>query len=255
MTYSVWNLTGTEQQQQIVLEALKKIHFPFERLQLPRIPTEIGWMDLNDGMFNINGLDSNGEKFDTITGKLDKPTEKHRAHGGVDHIRNYIFGVMHPASGRMYIDNWLVNRPDLAMATVSAEIAHDVDYFLPLNDSQREEIMKLLHPNGEDHHTWWERVDYGAEYYSLVGETFMILFTDAYSDIPFGDRSDFAHTGSPELAPAIRKIIGIERTDAKTNIYWKTKGSKIYHAKHHGKMNPHTITDISGLRPCKICKP
>lgn len=253
-----WNLTGTDQQIKIVKDALDKIFFPWERLNLPKKPTEIGWRDLNNGMYAKDGVDEHGDKFESIAGKLDKPSEVRSFHGGIDHVRNYIFGVMYPASGRLYIDNYLVQRPDMAAATVSAEIAHDVDYFLPLTDDQRNQIMALLHPNGPDEHSWWEKQDYGVEYFDLVGESFMILFTDAYSDIPFGNRDDFSHPGNPLLAPQIRKIIGVERTDAviePAKEYFKTVSSKTYHSKKHGnmKIGISKITDIRGLKPCKIC--
>ena len=44
-----FNLTGTDQQQAIVKEALDTIYFPWDRLKFPTEPVEIGWQDLNHG--------------------------------------------------------------------------------------------------------------------------------------------------------------------------------------------------------------
>ncbi len=51
----VFDLRGTQQQQQIVKEALDAIKFPFERLKFPKGMAIIGWANLNgqkaDGKF------------------------------------------------------------------------------------------------------------------------------------------------------------------------------------------------------------
>ena len=191
-------LTGTAQQIAIVAEALDKIKFPWERLTFPKEPVEIGWKDLNNGLYR--SMDIKKHESGTL---------------GIIEGRKYTLGIFYTHSGRIYIDNYLVNYPEIAQSTVSAEIAHAVDYFLPLTDSQRNEIMALMHGGStvEHGHSWWEKYDYGAEYYTLVGESFMQAFTVAYSDMPFGNASDFTHSITPEQAPALRKILGIERTD------------------------------------------
>lgn len=200
-----WNLTGTDEQQKIVQEALDKVMFPWDKLSLPGVP-EIGWRDLNTMAASIvnNPLprqhEHDGDEPEPLAGKLNG--------------RKYILGVFYPLSARIYVDNALVDYPELAQSTVSAEIAHSVDEFLPLTDDQRTAIMRLMHSGSEDDHTWWEKVDYGAEYYSLIGESFMQAFTIAYSDMPFGNASDFVHSLRYDQIPELRKIVGIERTDA-----------------------------------------
>lgn len=283
-----FNLTGTDVQQAIVKEALDKIMFPWERIHLPGEPVEIGWMDLNNGMFAINieppAKSIKLEYEYAYPTEVTDDTDIHRIHGthehpegdkpeplvGRLHGRLYILGVFYPGTGRIYIDNALANHPEMAQATVSAEIAHSVDEFLPLSDSQRDAIMKLMHGGGTDEHTWWEKVDYGAEYWSLVGESFMQAFTIAYSDMPFGNTADFVHSLKPEQIPDLRKIVGIERTDAEpapmphvpapTEVveYETFPPSKVYHRLSHYDSPNRVgvlITDTTGYRPCKKCKP
>ena len=194
-----FNLTGTAEQQAIVTGALDKIFFPWERLRFPTEPVEIGWRDLN-----ARGL----------TGEAARKHESGTV--GIIEGRRYTLGIFYTHSGRIYIDSYLVRYPEIAASTVSAEIAHAVDYFLPLTDGQRMDIMALMHNgNSEDHgHSWWEKHDYGMEYYTLVGEAFMQAFTVAYSDIDFGNANDFAHSITKEQALKLRQIIGIDRTDA-----------------------------------------
>lgn len=244
-----FNLTGTTLQQDIVKTALDKIYFPWERLHFPSEPVEIGWKDLNTTQSReAHGLSAKLHQSGTI---------------GIIDGRKYVLGVMYTHTGSIYIDNYLVNYPEIAQSTVSAEIAHDVDYFLPLTEAQRTQLMTLMHGGSTaDHgHSWWEKFDYGAEYYTLVGESFMQAFTLAYSDMPFGNASDFTHSITPEQAPEVRRIIGIERTDytaPKPPQYEVFPPSKIYHKLTHydgadrvGKL----ITDTTGYKPCKKCKP
>lgn len=283
-----FNLTGTTKQQFIVSAALEKIMFPWERLKLPNEPVEIGWTDLNNGMFKISQHDNGLPHVHTNNANPAAPgqVKKHEGEGhpegdgpepllGRLNGRLYILGVFYPGSGRIYVDNALVDYPELAQSTVSAEIAHSVDEFLPLTDQQRAQIMALMHPGGPDAHTWWEKVDYSAEYYSLIGESFMQAFTIAYSDMPFGNTDDFVHSLKYEQVPEFKKIVGIERTDlpavpdpvpAQPPVqepptpapvqYEHFKGSKVYHSlDHYDKREGEIITDVTGLRPCKICKP
>jgi hypothetical protein len=229
----LWKLTGTEQQKKIITDAFAKIKFPWDKLNITWHP-ELGWRDLNSGYYRAlaakHGHDHTDEIYDGHDHEEDHsghnhggmprqhgdtPTEgeAHFIHGAIDG-RRYILGVYYPGSARIYIDNALVRYIDLAESTLSAEIAHAVDEFIPLTDTQKNTILRELNPHDPDgDHNWWEEVDYSAEYWSLGGEVFMALFTKAYSDIPFGDTSSFED--SPDLISAerVREIVGIQRTD------------------------------------------
>ena len=220
-----WRLTGTANQQRIVRDAFARIHFPFERLLLPGVP-ELGWRDLNGGRYasalqgRFHGEHVHEPKPQTPTSTPELDEQPEPLFGGEQDNdgdnRRWVAGVFYPYSARIYLDFRCESRPEMAHSVVSAEIAHAVDEFLPLTEAQRYQIMLELHEGHVDHHTWWERFDYSTEYYSLIGETFMILFTKAYSDIPFGNVSSFIHTGHNLSGSRIRQIIGIERTDIVT---------------------------------------
>lgn len=248
-----WNLTGTAAQQSIAREAFARIKFPFERLaQLPGTP-ELGWRDLNsrsslsaDVARNHEGHHPTGEdRPDSLEGEVEG--------------RRWVMGVIYTMSGRIYIDTRLTDMPDLAMAVIGAEIAHAVDFFMPMTDDQRNELLRLWGKAGT---TWWEVSDYGSEYFRLGGEAFMHEFVGAYSDLDFGDKGSFLHDAGVEPAD-VRRVLGIERTDyvapaPEPHEHFIRYGkSKVYHRAEHypKKTNGEELHDLTGLRPCKQCKP
>lgn len=242
---SRWKLTGTEAQIAIAREALQRIKFPFDRLtQLPGTP-ELGWRDLNhsdDWMREAKGSRFHGSN----THGKDRPDPLEVEHEG----RRWTLGVIFTLSGRIFIDNSLTDEPERAMAVIGAEIAHAVDFFLPMTDEQRNELLRLWGVGG----TWWEVEDYGREYFKLGGEAFMHEFVAAYSDLDFGSTGAFMHNAGVEPED-VRRILGIERTDAARFVRFGS--SKVYHEREHrqrGKSRAE-ITDTTGLRPCKVCKP
>lgn len=254
----MWNITGNLNQQRIIRESFDRIKFPFYRLKLPGTP-ELGWRDLNTGHYSAEKVRAHGDnlhdgdKPDTLEGEVEG--------------RRFIMGVIYPMSGRIFLDVRLEKYPEVAAATLGAEIAHAVDYFLPMTDDMRNELLRLWNKPGT---TWWEVRDYGAEYYTLGGEAFMHEFVQAYSDIPFGDKSSFSHDAGVEPAD-VRRILGIERTDyvppappppppppkVEVAVYGR---SKIYHKPDRSvhptyTTSPRLVTSTTGLRPCKVCKP
>jgi hypothetical protein len=244
-----WNITGTDNQQAILREAFNRIKFPFEKISLPGAP-EMGWRDLNGSdewwlaRPRMHGdehhHDENEDRPEPLNGELEG--------------RKWIMGVFFPGSARIFLDRQLEQYPDLAMAVVGAEIAHAVDEFLPMSDEQRGAIMALWHKDGADDHTWWEKYDYNAEYYTLGGEAFMHEFVSAYSELPFGDKSAFGHHDAGVEPENIWQILGIRRTDAV--LYKRIGTSTIYHKlTHYPKSSGTVISDITGLRPCKVCRP
>jgi hypothetical protein len=252
-----WTLTGTEPQKAIIREAFNRIKFPFERLNLPGTP-ELGWRDLNGSDdWWINGAEvSLGRRHE---GKhAPERTDRPEPLNGTVEGRKWIMGVFFPVSARVYIDVALEDYPDLAMAVVGAEIAHAVDEFLPMTDAQRIAIMALWHPDGQDGHTWWEKVDYNAEYYTLGGEAFMHEFVNAYSDLDFGDKSAFGHHDAGCNPEDIWRILGIRRTDEA--LYVRYGFSTVYHKPTHRirtKLPPTPVTAdlFVRARPCLVCKP
>jgi len=245
----IFELRGSSKQVAIVQAALSRIFFPWGNLTAPEGNFIIGWTNLNsETLAKVRA--HNGPHTGTPKGPEDTELIEGEING-----RKYTLGVFYPYSGNIYIDNALVNYPEVAQETVSAELAHLCDYFLPLTDEMREQISLLMHNGKPDNHSWWEKVDYEREYYSLVGEGFMQAFTLAYSDMPF-DNSGFVHGITKEQAPELRKIIGIERTDMVVKPEYKKIGtSKIFHDLRHYPLKPgKVITDTKGLIACKTCK-
>lgn len=246
----IFDLIGTARQVEIIQQGMDKIKFPWEKLNPPEGVFKIGWADLNNGRFTqyVRAHKGHGGEPQAINGMLNG--------------REYIMGVFYPHNGDILVDNKLVNYPEVAQTTVSAEQAHLVDEYLPLTNAQRLALHKLMHPGGvipEGEAFWFEKVDYSTEYFSLPGEFFMCLFTLAYSDMMF-DPGSFTHAIPKALIPDVRKIIGIERTDlvpaAPKKQYRVFGTSKTYHTlEHYPKKTGKIITDASGLYPCKSCKP
>ena len=97
--------------------------------------------------------------------------------------RNAVLGL-YWLSVRIEVDAGLAQRNVVqAQEVFAAEVAHGVDYAM-LTDPVRDAIAIALHPNGPDGHTWWEVKDYSGEYRKLLGETFMEVFTRAYTKHP-----------------------------------------------------------------------
>jgi hypothetical protein len=246
----IFELRGTEKQIKLIAEALDSIKFPWKKIPHQK-HFVIGWAKLNDAdplMKQAKMHQGDHPASDTDTDKIQ----------GVVENRKYTMGVFYPSSGNIYIANALIDFRDMAKATVSAEIAHLVDFFLPLTDEMRRKIDILMHDSKETphSHTWWEVADYGREYYTLIGESFMQAFTLAYTDLDF-DHSGFEHYIRKDQAAKLREIIGIQRTDytpeeTRRTVYKKFR-SLIYHKLSHYKNPGELINDTSGLKPCKIC--
>ncbi len=237
-----FSLTGTDIQNAIIAAAIDRIKFPFERIKFPNGMCQIGWRDLNPP-HKYRNIEMGGEP---LIGSFDG--------------RKYTLGVFYPSNGNIFADNALVAHPELAQSTVSAEMAHSVDEFLPLTDEQREKLIKLTsYGETTEVHTWWEKQDYEAEYFTLVGEAFMQMFTVAYSDIPFGNAASFHHTLKQEQVNEFLSIMGIQRTDyVAPNKFMGYGKSLVYHTlKHYPLNNGREIfgTMFKDYRPCKICKP
>ncbi len=249
---SNWNLTGTDEQVSIASEALNRIFFPFERLTLPGVP-ELGWRDLN----GLGARSKQGEFHlphpPCAPGGEDEP---HLIEGEFEG-RRYTLGVFYTGSATIYIDNALVNSPEVAEAVVAAEISHGADYFLPLTDTMRDTFIRLLNNGQPNANTWWEISDYSTEYFSLAGEAFMFLFCRGYSDIPFGDVSSLEDKGENITPAQVRAVIGIERTDSTPSPkddYVSFGKSKIYHLiSHYEKRHGDPVFNLEKFRACKVC--
>ena len=219
-----WVLRGTEKQNAILRPVFKPgdanfIDFPWERVNnLPTFPVPITWEDLNGGGGTF-AEHAAKEGFIVVDAGEPYPLNPHLIHGeeqghaisrpscsdGKSEARFLVAGEFW-TDGRIKIDVRQESDPDSAREVLSAEIAHAVDYGLPLLETQKAALMRLLHGGGTDAHTWWERVNYTSEYYTLVGESWMALFTHTYSNMePY--QTPFVHKSVREMAPAVRQIV------------------------------------------------
>lgn len=89
---------------------------------------------------------------------------------------------------------------------ISAEVAHEVDFFYLDPNGLRPSLMAIAHPGGADTHEWFE-----GDYFSQVGEGWMSAFGAAYTD--FVEPDDRYHFFPADAGPAIRAAINAERTD------------------------------------------
>lgn len=295
MVYEIFSLEGTDVQQQILREGLERIKFPWAKLTGYSRPILIGWKNLNAqhearmrGYLQASGIYHDDHVHepddpDKVPGHVDLEDEYGHGHGIVRYVegRWLIAGVFYPGSGRIFVDTSLEQYPADAQEVVSAEIAHLVDYGLPMTDTQRGQVIKIFHPDNADTHTWWEVQNYGSEYYTLVGESFMALFTHAYSDMePW--QAAFTHKSTKDMAPVVWGILDIRRTDMPEpepepvsepeptpesapegeSFFRSGSRSKVYHkvdSKHGLRLRHQVVFSTeqeavdTGLRRCKVC--
>ncbi len=246
----MWTLTGTDAEKAISRETLvNRIKFPLDRLtRLPGSP-ELGWRDLNGGTFAQEVKAAQSDMSRSHEEHHDEVDRPHAIEVEMDG-RWYTLGLIYTVSGRIYIDQSLVSRPMTAMTTIAAEIAHAVDLFMPMTDAMRNEFLRLWGKGG----TWWEVNDYGSEYFTLGGEAFMREYVQAYApSLDFASISGFMHDTGVEPEDVYR-IIAIPRTDAPPP-FVSYGTSKVYHRTTHYKRTGQRVTDMTGMRPCKVCKP
>ncbi len=239
----IWTLTGTPSQQAIARQAFDRILFPLYRLTIPGSP-ELGWADLNTA---------------AAVRAVDVPRSHEEPHGedrpdaltGVDgQGRRWTMGLIYTESGNIYIDTRLEADPEGAMAVIAAELAHAVDFFLPMTDKMRGEFLRLWGRGA----SWWETHDYSTEYFTLGGEAFMHEFVAAFTDLNFGDKSAFANDVGVEPRDVYR-ILGIKQTGLVPGPFVTYGKSKVYHRPGHYTKMGTLVTNLTAYRPCRVCRP
>ncbi len=117
--------------------------------------------------------------------------------------------AQHPA-GRIEVSVSIMGDTPLAQEVFIAELAHAVDYGVPLSDAQRARIFAIVHggdPTPHGTHGWWEERG-GHNYWSdWVGEVFMALFMRAFAprlSRSLEARQPWAHKVNDEMAKQVR---------------------------------------------------
>ncbi len=120
--------------------------------------------------------------------------------------------AQHPA-GRIEVSDRIMTDPVLAQEVFIAELAHAVDYGVPLTDEQHAGIFAIVHggdPTPHGTHGWWEERG-GHNYWAdWVGEVFMALFMRAFAprlSRPLEARQPWAHKVTDEMAKQTRRLL------------------------------------------------
>lgn len=259
----MFDLRGTEPQNQLVREALAACDFPFDQLR-PSLTAEgkstvtVEWADLSryssratmahdDDHSHI--VDTHGEEAHTVERDIDG--------------RRAVLGLFYlPPHTRIVLDASLVQRPALAREVLLAEAAHLVDYH-GMTAEHRRQVVNALHvqdlPAGADtsdgaaftldgHVCSWFDV---GPYRMWCGETFMEAFIEAFApSVPV--TIELGHPTGPQAAAAVRRVLLGEG-----RVF--TGPSEVFHDSHQG-ITPRRWFDRdealrAGLRPCRVCRP
>lgn len=224
MAYDIFNLLGTPAQNAIILDALQKTDFPWEKLESKlqatkgksKIPVE--WADLTAygaKAATVETPRSSESHDDHDHDAHDHPEEKEESEIGHFHVEegeDLAHGIAFRErtlglawySGKVTMDISLESDPLLAKEVFLSEGAHMIDFFF-MTDQQRTDIFNAFHGSktkAPAHgHAWF---DVGG-YNTWVGEAFMGGFVKAYS--PFPVTIPFVHPPTAYTTKRIREIL------------------------------------------------
>lgn len=248
---NVWALQGTERQNAIIQEALDRCDFPFERLTKQPIPVE--WADLSRYTQQMEEAAAAGSHLHVHEGgDTAHPVER----------RERVLGLAW-YSGKVTMEVTLESDPELAAEVFLSEGAHMIDFFY-MDDAMRAACWNAVHPteqhipedaNIEDGvdlghgHGWFDV----ASYREWVGEEFMGMFVDAFSDVQV--TIDFHHTFDVDTVEQVRHAL-LRTADP----YFGLERSRVFHDSHRGFPAEVTFSTFmeavnEGRIPCRVCKP
>lgn len=166
----LWNIQAIPRQQLLIISALRTIAFPFSRISRdipdPTIECVPNLMS-SDGTTPVTG------RFNSATGKI------------------LIKANQSPRSLKL---------------AVIFEVAHLVDYYMPMTDLMRRQISRVLH--GDNSGVWWPPNP--ASFFDIDGEAWMWMFGGAYaSKVPY--ESAWSPPITRAMMPRIRRILRVPR--------------------------------------------
>ncbi len=253
----IFTLQGTEQQQQIVRDAIDACSFPFDELASSlaregKSSIEVAWEDLSRYTQGA-AAHEHADGAHTISRDIDG--------------RARVLGLFYlPPHTRIVLDNALAAHPTLAAEVFLAEAAHAVDYHFMVERGLRQAVWNALHVDAEDTaapipesgdvghgHSWF---DGPGGYATWTGEAFMELFVRAYApSIPVTITLD--HPVTPEAVAEVRAAFA-EHLPSQSPVYRGT--TAVFHDAH-GRIEPvewygsAKAAVAVGLRACKVCRP
>ncbi len=270
---TVWNLRGTEPQNNLVREALAACDFPFDEL-LPSLQREgktsiaVDWADLSRYVHGAEGHE-HAEGAHTIVREVDG--------------RERVLGLFYlPPHTGVILDVSLEARPPLCHEVSLSEFGHGVDYHYVEPHGLRPAVWNALHAGPADDvehvsesgdldhgHSWF---DGPAGYASWVGEAFMEAFIRAFApSIPV--TIQLAHPVSAEAAATIRAALLAplappapeptpepDPTPPPAGRVYRGKRKHVVHDSHVGVeavqwFDSLAAAQAAGLRACKVCRP
>lgn len=282
---SAWDLSALEPVQRgIVEKALARTDFDWDLL-LPRLSTEKGrpaipveFADLSRSVRAAVAVVSPGaHDHDVGQESYSHEHEDPELPEGLGHIHmvdpetgDKAHGISYRRrtlglawySGRVSIDSSLTSDPELAQEVFLCEAAHMVDFFW-MTDAQRRSILEAY---GAVH--WFEESG-EQDYEDWTGESFMVGFSHAFSDLRV--RFDqFTHKTTPAVAAAIRGILreGVRQPapitpETQPAAAYGRNRSKVYHMRDHilgsrerAQRFWHTAAaaEADGRRLCRTCE-
>lgn len=211
MSDSIFQANGSPEDQAKLLAPISKIFFPWTLLQPELLRSTVGHVQLEFADLSHFGaaIDIQGEREDHIVDD----------EGNVGHIMysEHLPDEFHAAAlgnvaglawyGKVQVEQVYKNNQAMIDWVISAEIAHQCDYFYINVHGMRPALTALVHPSGPDNHPWFE-----GDYWQQVGEGWMAGFGVAYSDFVQPD-TRFVHVFTREMIPRIHEILHAERTD------------------------------------------
>lgn len=249
MKSGCFQLEGDASDQALLAAALNRGRFPWDRL-VPGLVQQVG-RDYVPVKFSDLSRFTQGRIF----GDGDDHAHDHHADGyHTLEVRRRVLGLFW-LDHRIEVDVSLRDEPELLAEVVWSEVAHCIDYAL-LTDEQRVAIAAAFHVHsGADHHLWWEKADYSAEYRDLIGEAFMAAICQAYTDIE--PTIILSHHATEAVGLAVKRII---TPDLVVDPFFGKTGKSTFHDKHRGVPRDLTFPTYeaaiaSGRRPCRICRP
>lgn len=200
-------------------EDQSKLFFPLQRIFFP-------W-DLLKPTLASSGIQKIKLEYADLSGYgLPKSADMHilDEHGNIGHAIlvehlpeefKHFRDHPHPAGdvaglawyGKIQVSDVYRNNQSVTDWVISAEIAHEVDFFYLDPNDMRTALTRLVHHGATDAHPW-----FGGPYWEQVGEGWMSGFGIAYTDFVAPDPR-FLHAFAVEMVPEIRTILRAQRTD------------------------------------------
>jgi hypothetical protein len=208
----IFQSNGAAEDQANLLSPVQRILFPWDLLEGELLSSGVGKITLEYADLSGFGipLGLNGEVEEHVVD--DDGNVGHVMF--VEHLPYEFHGAQEATRvaglawyGKIQVDVSYRHNQAITDWVLSAEIAHEVDFFYLNPNGMRPALTKLAHPGGEDNHPW-----FGGDYWQQVGESWMAGLGIAYTDFVQPDPR-FLHVFTAAMAPEIRRILNAERTD------------------------------------------